>query len=97
MAYVEQRVEAAAPQTASVPASLLPKQYVMPFILVTALFFSWALAAQLNDVLIRQFQKALDRFGAFVESWRSAGTTRNAVAADPGVLPGVLAGVLSHS
>jgi FHS family L-fucose permease-like MFS transporter len=27
---------------------------------VTALFFSWALAAQLNDVLIRQFQKALD-------------------------------------
>ena len=44
-----------------------------------------------------EFQKALDRFGAFVESWRSAGTTRNAVAADPGVLPGVLAGVLSHS
>jgi FHS family L-fucose permease-like MFS transporter len=32
----------------------------MPFVLVTTLFFSWALAAQLNDVLIRQFQKALD-------------------------------------
>ena len=31
----------------------------MPFLLVTTLFFSWALAAQLNDILIRQFQKAL--------------------------------------
>lgn len=28
--------------------------------LVTTLFFSWALAAQLNDILIRQFQKALE-------------------------------------
>ena len=33
---------------------------MVPFILVTTLFFSWALAAQLNDVLIRQFQKAFD-------------------------------------
>ena len=56
MAYVEQ---AAAPMArAQGRASLLPAQYVMPFILVTVLFFSWALAAQLNDVLIRQFQKA---------------------------------------
>jgi FHS family L-fucose permease-like MFS transporter len=39
---------------------LLPARYVVPFILVTTLFFSWALAAQLNDVLIRQFQKAFD-------------------------------------
>jgi FHS family L-fucose permease-like MFS transporter len=39
---------------------ILPAHYVVPFVLVTTLFFSWALAAQLNDVLIRQFQKALD-------------------------------------
>lgn len=32
----------------------------MPFLLVTSLFFAWAFAAQLNDVLIRQFQSALD-------------------------------------
>ena len=30
------------------------------FALVATLFFSWALAASLNDVLIRHFQKALD-------------------------------------
>ena len=58
MAYVDERIEAAA--TAHPPAPLLPARYVVPFILVTTLFFSWALAAQLNDVLIRQFQKAFD-------------------------------------
>ncbi|MCG8555376.1 MAG: L-fucose:H+ symporter permease [Proteobacteria bacterium] len=40
--------------------TLLEKKYVLPFLLVTTLFFSWALAAQLNDILIRQFQKALE-------------------------------------
>ena len=39
---------------------LLEKKYLLPFLLVTILFFSWALAAQLNDILIRQFQKALE-------------------------------------
>lgn len=39
---------------------MLERKYMLPFLLVTSLFFSWALAAQLNDVLIRQFQKALD-------------------------------------
>lgn len=39
---------------------LLEKRYLLPFLLVASLFFSWALAAALNDVLIRQFQKALD-------------------------------------
>ena len=41
-------------------APLLERRYAAAFFLVTLLFFSWALAAQLNDVLIRQFQKALD-------------------------------------
>ena len=39
---------------------LLELKYVVPFALVTTLFFSWAMAAQLNDILIRQFQKALE-------------------------------------
>jgi len=58
VAYVDERIEAAA--AAQPPAPILPARYVLPFILVTTLFFSWALAAQLNDVLIRQFQKAFD-------------------------------------
>jgi FHS family L-fucose permease-like MFS transporter len=58
VAYVDERIEAAAPVPARAP--ILPSRYVVPFILVTTLFFSWALAAQLNDVLIRQFQKAFD-------------------------------------
>ncbi|WHU04951.1 L-fucose:H+ symporter permease [Sphingomonas sp. NIBR02145] len=39
---------------------IVERRYVVAFALVTSLFFSWALAAALNDVLIRQFQKALD-------------------------------------
>lgn len=39
---------------------LVDRRHLVAFILVTSLFFSWALAASLNDVLIRQFQKALD-------------------------------------
>ena len=33
--------------------------YVAGFVLVTSLFFLWALANNFNDILIRQFQKAL--------------------------------------
>ena len=40
--------------------ALLERTYLLPFLLVTTLFFSWALAAQLNDILVRQFQKALE-------------------------------------
>ncbi|MCB1706749.1 MAG: L-fucose:H+ symporter permease [Halioglobus sp.] len=39
---------------------VVPRQYVTAFILVTSLFFMWAIAHNLNDILIRQFQKALD-------------------------------------
>jgi MFS transporter, FHS family, L-fucose permease len=38
---------------------IVERQYLRAFILVTSLFFAWAFAASLNDVLIRQFQKAL--------------------------------------
>ncbi len=35
-------------------------KYIIALSLITSLFFLWALAHNLNDILIRQFQKALD-------------------------------------
>ena len=45
---------------------LIPSGFVLPFVLVTALFFLWGIPNNLNDVLIRQFMKsfALSRFQA---------------------------------
>ncbi len=40
-------------------SQILERRYVVPFLVVASLFFSWALASSLNDVLIRHFQKAL--------------------------------------
>ena len=47
-------------------ARMLPQGQLIPFILVTALFFLWGVPNNLNDVLIRQFMKsfALSRFQA---------------------------------
>ena len=39
---------------------VVERRFLWPFCLVTTLFLSWALAASLNDVLIRHFQSALD-------------------------------------
>ena len=39
---------------------LIPAQYVVPFVLVTALFFLWGIPNNLNDILIRQFMKSFD-------------------------------------
>ena len=46
--------------------SLFPAGQLVPFILVTALFFLWGIPNNLNDVLIRQFMKsfAITRFQA---------------------------------
>src|ERR1035438_979070 len=46
--------------------SMLPPGVLIPFILVTTLFFLWGIPHNLNDVLIRQFMKsfALSRFEA---------------------------------
>ena len=41
-------------------ARVIPRQHLLAFILVTSLFFLWAIAHNMNDILIRQFQKALD-------------------------------------
>ena len=48
------------------PAPLFPAGYLLPFSLVTVLFFLWGIPNNLNDVLIRQFMKsfAISRFQA---------------------------------
>ena len=50
----------------STPARLFPSGHLLPFILVTTLFFLWGIPNNLNDVLIRQFMKsfAISRFEA---------------------------------
>ncbi len=41
-------------------ARLIPTGRVLPFILVTALFFLWGIPNNLNDILIRQFMKSFE-------------------------------------
>ena len=45
---------------------IVPAGRLVPFVLVTALFYMWAIPNNLNDILIRQFMKsfALSRFAA---------------------------------
>ena len=47
-------------------AALFPSGHLLPFLLVTVLFFLWGIPNNLNDVLIRQFMKsfAISRFKA---------------------------------
>jgi MFS transporter, FHS family, L-fucose permease len=39
---------------------LLARHYLLPFVLVTALFFLWGIPNNLNDVLIKQFMKSFE-------------------------------------
>jgi len=41
-------------------APLVPRDRLLPFILVTALFFLWGIPNNLNDILIRQFMKSFE-------------------------------------
>lgn len=41
-------------------APLTERRYVVPFILITSLFFLWAIGVNLNDILIPHLKKALD-------------------------------------
>ena len=45
-------------QTEPVHAALIPHGVLLPFVLVTALFFLWGIPNNLNDILIRQFMKS---------------------------------------
>src|SRR3989449_456193 len=42
------------------PAPLTERRYVLPFVLVTSLFFLWSIGVNLNDVLIPHLKKAFD-------------------------------------
>ncbi len=46
--------------TESAKPALIHRSYIFAFMLITSLFFMWAFANSLNDVLIKHFQKALD-------------------------------------
>jgi len=39
---------------------LVPRDYLLPFVLVTALFFFWGIPNNLNDILIKQFMKSFE-------------------------------------
>jgi len=41
-------------------APLVPRDRMLPFVLVTALFFLWAVPNNFNDILIRQFMKSFE-------------------------------------
>lgn len=41
-------------------APLVPRDRMLPFVLVTALFFLWAIPNNFNDILIRQFMKSFE-------------------------------------
>src|SRR5437762_6514175 len=41
-------------------ARLTEPQYVLPFVLITSLFFLWAFGVNLNDILIPHLKKAFD-------------------------------------
>src|SRR5438105_4125266 len=66
MMHVSNAVEPAGTQGERKPVPLFPSGSLVPFFLVTALFFLWGIPNNLNDVLIRQFMKsfAISRFQA---------------------------------
>ena len=55
-------IETAAPAAGSSDpgAPLTEQRYLVPFVLVTSLFFLWAIGVNLNDVLVPHLKKALD-------------------------------------
>jgi MFS transporter, FHS family, L-fucose permease len=47
-------------QDGELDAPLVPRDRLLPFVLVTALFFFWGIPNNLNDILIRQFMKSFE-------------------------------------
>ena len=41
-------------------SSLFPKQHMLPFLLVTVLFFLWGMSNNLTDILVQQFKKSFE-------------------------------------
>ncbi len=44
----------------NVKKSLIDKQYILPFVLITSLFFMWGFARAILDVLNKHFQESMD-------------------------------------
>ena len=69
--FIAPASNADASKTSAASKRLLPIGNLVPFFLVTSLFFLWAIPNNLNDILIRQFMKSfsLTRFeGGLVQS-----------------------------
>ena len=47
-------------QTTSTKTRLVGKGYMVPFILITSLFFLWGFARSVLDILNKHFQEVLD-------------------------------------
>lgn len=47
-------------ETEDIESPLIPAGRLLPFLMVTALFFMWAIPNNLNDILIRQFMKSFN-------------------------------------
>jgi MFS transporter, FHS family, L-fucose permease len=50
----------ARPSTRSPGVSLFPTRHLLPFFLVTALFFIWGMSNNLTDILVQQFKKSFE-------------------------------------
>jgi MFS transporter, FHS family, L-fucose permease len=83
-------------------APLTEKKYVFPFIVVTSLFFIWAIGVHLNDVLVPHFKKAFDLsdfqssfiqvafFGGYFLAAFPAGRVMEKIGYKNGILVGLL-------
>src|SRR5262250_798325 len=83
-------------------ASLTQRKFLVPFILVTSLFFLWALGVNLNDILIPHLKKAFALtdfqssliqtafFGGYFLSALPAGRLMERIGYKKGILTGLL-------
>jgi MFS transporter, FHS family, L-fucose permease len=83
-------------------APLTEQEYVLPFVLLTSLFFVWLIGVNLNDVLIPHFKKAFDLtdfqssfiqvafFGGYFLAAFPAGRLMEKIGYKKGILAGLL-------
>ncbi|HEX2666290.1 MAG TPA: MFS transporter, partial [Candidatus Acidoferrum sp.] len=87
---------------ASEPAPLTERKYVLPFVLITSLFFLWAFGVNLNDVLIPHFKSAFSLsdlqssfiqvafFGGYALAALAAGRLMERIGYRRGILSGLV-------
>ena len=86
---------------ASESAPLTERKYILPFVLITSLFFLWAFGVNLNDVLIPHFKSAFSLsdfqssfiqiafFGGYFLAALVAGRLMERIGYRPGILAGL--------